>query len=144
MTPGAPAIDTLGPAPLALTRRVLGPWLAIRAGTPAEVTSIVLVADPRAPQMWRRVDVGSPIEVGRVGDVGLIPLADFGICCTLYSASRILSAWRAGLSRARSPDGSHWEWEGARVDRIKIERSHATIDALRDAVRDCNTLGRVS
>lgn len=136
--------DTVDPAaPLPLTRRVTGPWLAIRAGTPAEAASIVLACDPAASATYRRVDVGAPIMVGRIADATLIPLSDFGVSCTLYSASRVLSVWRSGLSRARRSDGTPWAWEGARIERIKIDRAPATIELLRDAVRDCNTLGRL-
>lgn len=129
---------------LVLSLRCEGPWLAIRHGSLAVSESIVLVGDPRAPGMWRRVNAAAPAEVGRIENTQLTPLSDFGVSVTLYSHSRVLSVWRSGLSRAkRYHTREHWDWEGARIERLRVERSPAIVDLLRDAARDCNTLGVV-
>lgn len=129
---------------LTLSRRCDGPWLAIPASARAEAASIVLVGDPRAPKMWRRLDADQPFAHGDVADARLTPLSDFGVFCTLYSHSRVLSVWVGGISRARRfghPAGGHWEWEGKRCDRIRVERN--VVELLREAVADCNALGQV-
>jgi hypothetical protein len=133
-------------APLTLTRRFDGPWLAIRRVSVAEIHSIVLAGDPRAPDIWRRIDADQPVETGRVAEAQLTPLADFGVFCSLYPHSRVLSVYRATISRAHRPGlpsghGAHWPWEGKRCDRIKIERS--MWDLVAAAAKDCNTIGRV-
>lgn len=129
---------------LTLTRRIDGPWLAVRWNTEAEAASIVLVGDQRCPDMWRRVDAEQPVEAGKVADVNLTPLSEFGVFCTLYPHSRVMSVTRASISRARRyshPAGGFWTWEGPRVQRVKIART--MVEVLKLAVKDCNTLGRV-
>lgn len=136
------AAESLGP--LTLTRRVDGPWLAVRAATPAEAASIVLAGDERCPDIWRRVDAEQPVLTGNIAGAHLMPLADFGVFCQLYPHSRELSVVRASLSRARRydhPAGGIVCWEGERVQRIKILRT--LVDQLKAAVKDCNTLGTV-
>ena len=139
---GAPAIETLGP--LTLTQRYDGPWLAIPGGAPASVASLVIAGDPHTPGLWRRLDADQPPAHGSVAKAHLTPLADFGVFCTLYKHSRVLSVWVGGLSRARRLGhgaGEHWPWEGKRCDRIKIERN--VVELLTLAVKDCNAMGRV-
>lgn len=139
---GAPAIETLGP--LTLTRRFDGPWLAIPADAQAEIGAIVLAGDPRCPGMWRRLDADQPVLIGKIADAHLTPLSDFGICCTLYPHSRVLSAWVSGISRAKRyghPAGGHWPWDGPRCARIKIARN--VVELVKLAVKDCNIVGRV-
>lgn len=139
---GAPAIDTLGP--LTLSRRLDGPWLAIPADARAEIGAIVLAGDPRAPKLWRRLDADRPTSHGEIAGARLTPLSDFGVFCTLYPHSRVLSVWVDGISRARrfGPNaGEHWPWEGKRCDRIRIARG--AVELLKAAVADCNALGRV-
>lgn len=137
-----PAAETIGP--LTLTRRIDGPFLAVRANTVAEAASIVLAGDDRCPDMWRLVDAEQPVAAGKVCDARLTPLSEFGVFCQLYPHSRVLSVVRASLSRVRRyehPAGGFWTWDGPRVQRVKVPRS--MIEPLKAAVRDCNTLGRV-
>lgn len=137
-----PAAETLGP--LTLKHRVDGPWLAVRAATPAEAASIVLVGDERCPDIWRRIDADQPVLTGDIRDGHLTPLRDFGVACTLYPHSRVLSVYRVTLSRARRfghPAGGIVCWEGERVQRLKFPRT--IVEQLKAAVKDCNTLGRV-
>jgi hypothetical protein len=137
---GAPAIETLGP--LTLTRRRDGPWLAIRHGDTAEITSLVIAGDPRAPKLWRRIDADQPVETGNIETARLTPLSDFAVLCSLYPHSRVLSVWMGGISRAKRfghTAGGHWPWEGARCDRIKVPRN--LWDLVAAAAKDCNTIG---
>ena len=131
-------------APLPLTDRVDGPWLAIREGTRAESASIVLAGDPRAPTIWRSIDAAvAPVVLGRIEHARLIPLADFGVCCTLYSRSHQLSVWCVGRSHARRAAGAPWPWVGLRVERLNVQRDPFALELLRDAVRECNASARV-
>lgn len=137
-----PAAETLGP--LTLTKRVHGPWLAVRHATTAEVASLVLVGDERCPDMWRRIDTDQPVEAGKVADAHLMPLTEFGVAASIYPHSRVLSVYRIGMSRARRfghPAGGYWAWEGEGIQRVKFPRG--MVEALKLAVKDCNTLGRV-
>lgn len=136
------AAESLGP--LTLTRRFDGPWLAVRDATPAEAASIVLAGDERCPDIWRRIDAEQEVLTGSVRDGHLTPLRDFGVACTIYPHSRVLSIYRVTLSRARRfghPAGGIVCWEGERVQRVKFPRT--LVEQLKAAVKDCNTLGTV-
>jgi len=131
-------------APLTLTNRVRGPWLAIPHDAEAGVASIVLAGDERCPDMWRRVDAGQPVAAGKINGAHLMPLSTFGIACSIYPHSRVLSVYRIGMSRARRfghPAGGYWAREGAGIQRIKFPRT--IVEQLKAAVKDCNTLGVV-
>lgn len=134
-------------APLTLTERVKGPWLAIRAGQPAEARSIVLVSEDECGRsIWRAIDIEAPALAGFTFGHCLTALADFGISVTMYRHTRVLSVWRSGRSRARfhnHPAGGLVHWAGPDCDRIKLPHLHSTLEAIADAARDCNTLGRV-
>lgn len=129
--------------PLTLTRRVDGPWLAIPDDLPAEADSIVLVDDPRSVGFWKRIAAHAPAEAGKLGDRRLIPLAHFGVAATFYRHTRVVSVYRIGISRARNWFNEPRAWTGARVDRLKLVATAATLDAIAAAVIDTNTLGRV-
>jgi hypothetical protein len=135
-----PAVETLGPLTLTGRDRFDGPWLGIRHGRSAEASEVVLVGDPRSPRHWRRIDASQPVQIGTLDQCAVTPLALFGISCTMYSHSRVLSVWKTGeRTRARQyghPAGGIWEWAGPRVDRIKIERG--MLDLVTIAAKNCN------
>lgn len=139
-----PAAETLGPLTLQDRDRFDGPWLGIRHGHTAEASGIVLVGDPRCPRHWRRIDASQPVQIGTLDQCAVMPLAAFGVSCTMYAKSRVMSVWKTGArTTARQyglPCGGVWEWAGGRVDRIKLERS--LIDLVTIAAKNCNAEAR--
>ncbi len=139
-----PAAETLGPLTLTSHDRFDGPWLGIRYGHSAEASGIVLIGDPRAPRYWRMIDVAAPVQIGSLDQVGVMPLSAFGVSCTIYSKTRVLSVWKTGKrSTARQyghPAGGVWEWAGGRCDRIRL--SPVLLDLVTIAAKNCNTEAR--
>lgn len=121
-------------APLVLTNEVDGPWLAIRAIDDPVVAAIVLV-EPVAG-VWRRIDDGVH-EHGRISFQRLTPLADFGVACTLYPKTGVLSVRHVRAARKGVRD-----WAERGVASIRFPRTLR--DKIEAAVRDCNadTLGK--
>lgn len=110
--------------PLALSVRVPGPWLGIRAASRAIAPEIVLVALPAAPSAWLRLSIEHPTEGGAIDGAHITPLEDFGVELGVAVDHRALCVRAAAPSRARrhgAPD-LIWSWESSALEWVRCSR----------------------
>lgn len=128
---------------LILNQPIAGPWLGIRSEDEAEIASLVLCGELQSPECWRRTDAEQPPTSGYLANAHVVPLSAFGVTCSLYSHSKILSVRVIGASSARRfghPAGGRWIWAGRSCDRIRVVRSAwncvaLAVDEMREAAR---------
>lgn len=112
---------------LTLTKRIDGPWLAIRSRIDfAGAGSVVLIDDDHG----RYIDADA--ETFRapfnLPARDLTPLSEFGLICTLYPHTRVISFVKARLGRRA--------WAGARVERARVSRT--LWDRVAEAAKSLN------